>query len=507
MPSEPEKFSIDEIIDRLKQSSADEAQEQGELITRADGTQAVRVRKRKRRSQQPEKAVAGQQRRSRMIQVSAVLILLLAAALVFGSAIIYANSSSFREKIIRLIGDCSGAQVKLERLRINPARAVAGQVTLTWPEGNALRELAVRGASADIAPSSFFGNSLHGEEVSCSQGLLTVAVPKPGEPLRTGAALEGPSEVRFQRYAISKLQVRFGDPVLPLAWLEDSEASFQPNNAGGRPQLLLNRGVIHMLGWPKLRLDRSHIEFPVGELNIVGMRLLPENDNLGTIELTGAVSPYAIDQSSVLSVRLESFPLPEIAGTDMGRLVSGRISSVTVPTNTLSLQGAPDLTPVLTVTFQNPLASPVQIHHFPFITQLARAMEDNWFESPIFEEDAKGMLVRSGSSVTLEGLDFRNKDRMAVRGTLTVTKDRKLSGALRVGITPAMVASAPNRNLDLLAGPVEDGFRWFDLKIGGTSNAPTDDFLRLLEAAKSKTERTAPASRRPSDFDSLTTPE
>ena len=49
-PSEPEKYSIDEMIDRLKNPPDEEPIEKGELVTRADGSQAIRVRKRKRRS-------------------------------------------------------------------------------------------------------------------------------------------------------------------------------------------------------------------------------------------------------------------------------------------------------------------------------------------------------------------------------------------------------------------------------------------------------------------------
>ena len=102
-PSEPEKFSIDEIIDRLQHPPDEEPLREGELVTREDGTQAIRVRRRKRRTCQPQKAELKHRRRIRMIQVSAVLVVILMAAFAFGSAIIYANSTPFREKIMRMI--------------------------------------------------------------------------------------------------------------------------------------------------------------------------------------------------------------------------------------------------------------------------------------------------------------------------------------------------------------------------------------------------------------------
>lgn len=50
----PDQYSFDEIMERLKKShGADLGPDDGELVTRADGTQAIRIRKRKRRSHQP----------------------------------------------------------------------------------------------------------------------------------------------------------------------------------------------------------------------------------------------------------------------------------------------------------------------------------------------------------------------------------------------------------------------------------------------------------------------
>jgi hypothetical protein len=507
-PSEPEKFSIDEIIDRLKNPPDEEPLREGELVTRADGSQAIKVRKRKRRSHQPQRAEFKHRQRMRMIQVSAVLVVLMMAAFAFASAIIYANSAPFREKVVRMIGSSSGARVRLEQFRVNPARAVAGQLILTWPEGNALRELSVRGVSADISAASFLGKSLVGEEITSDQGLLSLAVPQPGEPLREVSAPVGPKLIRFNRYAIPRLQIRLGDPAQPVAWLQDSEGSLQPDNANGRSQLLLNRGVITFRGWPKTRLDRSHIEFRGNEIDIVGMRLLHESDNRGTMELDGTVTPYAFDRPSTLDVRLESFPISGVAGVEMERLVSGRISTVPTPkSNLLSLKFGSESETTLAVSFRNPSSWPMEIHGFPFLANLARVLEDNWFERPVFEADAIGALHRTDSAVTLRELDLQAKDRMAVQGSLTVTSDKQLSGEFRIGLAPAMVETCPNRRLDDLAGPAEKGFRWFTLKIGGTPTVPTDNFLQLLEAAKPKAGKPAAAAPGVPGFEELTTPE
>ncbi len=41
-PSDPEKYSLDDMMDRLKNRPDEEPIENGELITRTDGSQAIR---------------------------------------------------------------------------------------------------------------------------------------------------------------------------------------------------------------------------------------------------------------------------------------------------------------------------------------------------------------------------------------------------------------------------------------------------------------------------------
>lgn len=485
VPVEPEKFSIDQMMERLKNPPSEAPIEDGELVTRADGSQAIRVRKRKRRSRQPLKEQLRVQRRTRMIQVSAAVVLVLLAAFTIGIAIIYSNSAPFRENVVRMISQSSGARVELEQFRVNPTRANAGRIALTWPEGNTLRELSLRGATAVITPASFLGKSLTGEEVIASDGTLRLAVPQSGEPLRTFQPAAGPLPVRFNRYAISRFLVQIGDVVQPLILARDIEASFQPANENSRPLLLLNRGDISIRGWHKLKLDRSHIEFRGSEMDIVGMRLLHESDNRGFLDLSGTVSPYNPGNPSTLVVRMENFLLTGIAGPEMGELISGRVHSVTsLDSNQLTFTPDSDSAVSLAVSFTNSPTHTIGLGGFPFLASLARLLEDNWFERPVFDINATGTLRRSGQTVAFEDLDFEQKGRMILRGNLSMGADRRLTGQLRVGIAEAMVRTASNRRIDAMTGPAEDGFRWLNLTISGNAKNPSDNFLELLDSTK-----------------------
>jgi hypothetical protein len=482
-PSEPERYSIDDMMDRLKHRPSEESLADGELVTRADGTQAIKVRRRKRRSHQPHKEEKRIAMRARMIQVSGALILIMLGLLAAGGAIVYGNSAPFRKALLSKITSASGAAAELQQFRMNPASANANLVVLKWPKGNVLSELNVRGVRAEIRPSSFLGKAMVGEEIKSPEANLFLRVPDPAAPTREAVAT-APAAVRFKRYATSKLNVVCGDPSAPLLRMFESDASFEPDSAGGRPQLLLNRGHLSLPGWPKLNIDRAHIEFRGPEIDIISLRFRHETDLRGRFEITGTVLPYQNDRPSSLAVEIETYPLAGIAGPELGKLFSGRIDTLSsAKSNYLTF--APGANPQgnLTVDFRNSLGDPLEISGFPFLIGIAQILDDDWFERPVFESDATGTLRRANGNVTLGNLNMENKGRIAIRGTLAKTQSGSLAGKLEVGLADAMIKSSGNRRLQTMFGPNTDGFRWLGVAVSGSSTAPADDFRQQYEAA------------------------
>jgi hypothetical protein len=506
-PSEPEKYSIDEMMERLKNRPAEEANQGGELVTRADGSQAIRVRKRKRRSHQPHKEELKGNRRARMIQVSGALILLLLIVFAAGAAIVFANSAPFREGLVKKIAASSGAAVDLRQFRMNPTSANAGGMILTWPEGNILQDLTLRSIRAEVFPASFLGKSMVGEEVFSSEGTLNLRIPQAGKPLRETPPLAKEAlPIRFNRYAVSKFHVMLGNPGAPLIRMMNSEGSFYPENPAGRPQLLLSRGDITISGWPKLRMDRAHIEFRGTDMDVIGMRLRHDNDTRGSFELRGTILPYSPDKVSALAVKLESYQLAGITGPDFGRLFSGEIDSVSSATsNQLTFIPGPKPDSSLTVEFSNSITSTFEIKGFPFLSGLSLILDNKWFKQPIFDSDVSGVLRRAKGIVALGDLKIENKDYMAIKGAVAMAADGRLSGTLEVGVTEAMIESAKVNRLDAMFSPPAGGFRWITLKIGGTAALPTDNFKELFESSETP-EAAVPGQKIPS-FEELTQPE
>ena len=507
-PSEPEKYSIDEMMDRLKGGPA-ENPEEGELVTRSDGSQAIRVRKRKRRSSQPHKEERHRTRRARIVQVSAALVLVFVAAFAIGGAIIYANSSPFRDGLIRKIEKTSGATTDLQQFRVNPQTANAGNLALTWPDGNVLKSLSLRGLVAEIFPASFLGKSMTGEEVTIAYGLLALQIPKADAPLRNHPAPEGASAIRFNRYRAPVLDITLGDPNAPVIKLAKTEGSLSPENVNGRPQLTLYQGNLAIDGWPKLRMDRALIEFRGSEADIIGLRVLHETDDRGALVFSGTVAPYKPGQRSTLTVKLDAFQLSGLTGPALGSLFTGQIDSLpTAASNQLSFLPTEKPSPTLDLTFRVSPTSKIEVHRFPFLFALAQTLDDDpWFEHPVFEGDAGGVLHREGGVISLRNLNLESKGRLALRGEISMAANQTLSGNLQVGLAEAMIADAPTSRLKSMFGPPKEGFRWLTLKIGGSATAPSDNFKELFStAAVAPRESAAPADSEGSTFEELTRP-
>ncbi len=442
-----------------------------------------------------------------MLQVSGALILLMLALFGAGFAIAFANSTPFRDGLVKKITSASGAEVELQQFRMNPTSANANSLTLSWPDGNVLGKLALRGINAEISPVSFLGKSMVGADVSAAEGTLTLRVPEEGKPARK-ISPDGTPPIRFSHFSTPTFHLVAGEPGTPnILHLRDAEASFVPQNATERPQLLLNRGAISIPGWPKLRMDRSHIEFRGNETDIIAMRFKHESDNRGSFEVSGTFTPFTIDRPSTLDVRCDSFRLSGLVGEEIGRLFSGRIDTVgAAETNQLTFTPASGLVSSLTLsaTFRNSISSPFEVTGFPFLFGLAQTLDDEWFGHPVFESEIRGILRRAEGSLAIDNLNLENNGRMAIRGNISMTPDRRLSGQLEVGVAEGTIEATKNLRLESLFSRPRHGFRWLTLKIGGTANSPTDNFKEQYDGTTVQD-----ASRQPDaipSFEDLTRP-
>ena len=488
VPSEPEKYSIDEMLERLKEKTSETPTGvEGEWVTRADGTQAVRVRKHKRRTEQPQREQARRSRRIRIIQVSVVLVGVLLAGLVTVGAYVYANTVPYRQSITRAIAQCVGAEVEFKGFRVSPASANVESVGLAYPEGNMVKSILLHGVSAKISLFSLLQTSLCGEEVFGRDGTLVLQAPLADRPVFATADESAHIPVQFDRINVAKFNILAGDPARPALKINATEASLRFNQAGNDMALHLYRGNLQLATWPAFEIDRAVMGFNGAEIVLSGLRLVDSQPKRGILELAGTIRPFATDTPSILAVKLQNFNLGMLLGQEFSDLINAKIDSRVVSSadaNYLSFLPGSGASVDLDVAFKSTLASPVNIKGFPFLFSLVRALNDTWYENPIFVEEVTGVIHCKNSKVELHELKLESKSRLAIKGNMVTGADKSLSGTLEIGIPASVVELSQNPQIDSMLGPLRDGFRWLTLELSGTLAHPDDDFARLYAAAK-----------------------
>ncbi len=480
---EPEKYSIDEMMERLKSKPQDSEPVEGELVTRADGSQAIRVRKRKRRSRQPHKEQEQRAKRLRTIRLTVGLAGALAVAVAAAVLIVYANSSPYREGVIAKTTAATGAQVGLRQFRVSPVAANAAAAKFEWPAGSPLDSLEMQSVEASIHPSSFFGKSWTGEELRSRQAHLVLRRPVAGEAVAFQPEEPASGTVDFDRVTSPRFRLTMGDPSQPALDLRDAEATFYPTGGSGLPQFQVARGELTIPGWPKFRLDRAFMEFRGPEVDISRVMLLAPDDSKGTLLLSGVVAPMVSDRPSTLAVKAENFPFAALAGKETGALVAGRIDTrEAANSNFLTVPPAGEAA-AMQLAFRPSLNDSLVLGNFPFLTVLSKLLNDKWFEFPEFDSNAAGTLRRQGQAVRIGDLALVSKGRMAVGGEIHVAPDLTLGGTLEVGLADAVVAAAEDPRLAEVFWRSEEGFRWASITLSGTAAMPADDFLKVLDGA------------------------
>lgn len=507
--SEPEKYTIDEMMDRLK--GRDTSDNSPELVTRSDGSQAMKVKKRKRRTNQAVNEETKRNSRIQVAQIAGFFVLLVLLGIAAGISVLYANSSSFRASLLSKLEDSSGAKVSLIQFRMNPATANAARAVMEWPESNALASLDLTAITAKVAPASFLGKTFTGEEITAGSGILSLRAPGGSNPSpKTPGAKEG-SSVIFQRYSVPTMNIVFGKASGGHRALNNTEASFFPTKIAGQGEIRLQGGLFEFDAWPPVELDRSYIKVRNGTFDIQSLRFVvpkaPNDRKLdkGYIDFSGNLNPLEIGATHTLEAKAEDLRLPFLLGTDLGRFFLGSVDTVEAPeSNFLTFSPDSPESATLELALTNSVKSRIDLGGLRFLSQLSEILNDRWYEFPNFDSSVNLVVKRKAGKAVLEDIDFVSRGRMALRGSIANGEAGAISGTLRVGIPESIVSAKRNKGLQLLFGVAQDGYRWADVKISGTSAIPDDDFREIYQKA-GEVPASAPAApdKVPDKFDDL----
>ena len=470
------------MMERLKGGKPSETPANGELVTRADGTQAIRVRKRKRRSEQPKREELKRLKRTRAMQIGGVLASLIVLTLIIGGAFVYTNTAPYRKRLSDAISQHLGANAEFKMFRVTPVSANADAVTLNWQNGGFLKEVKLRGVTARLSPLSLFGRALTGDELMAREGEIILQTPAPAKSAASDNP-DGVTAVSFDRAVISKLNLCFGDPAAAAFMITGTEASLSVVENKSWQSLNLHRGSLPLHGWPPLRIDRALMDIQPAGTDIIGLRLMDSLSPRGDLDLAGSINTLTPEARSTLSVKLRTFNLADLLGPEIGTLINLRLDTRDVPdSNYLAFPAANPAEAELAIAFTNSLSSSNSLTGLRFLAFLARSLDDSYYEKPEFDE-ATGMIRRKADVIEFSELHLERKNNICVKGNFSVAADKTLSGTLEIGLPDTVIGLSENPKLEAIFSPESNNFRWVKVKLSGTLARPADDFAETYDAA------------------------
>lgn len=470
-PEKAENYSLDEMVAALKGRDREKDGE-GELVTREDGTTVRRVRKRKRRSQQPEKAKAEKKARKMIfLQLAGLLTLGLLLGGYFAYVFIRFNSSSFAANVEKNVTELVGAETKLDRLSVTPTGATAKNLTMEWGAGSFIKRLRLVDLKADTRLSDFVKVRLRGVDVGARQGELLLQNP-------TEAVMELPEidpkahAHAFELYYCQSLAVLFGED--PFARIKGTDAAFRHLNNSGY-QVILNRGELELAGWSVLPISNATFTFRPGAVELAQLKLADPEGRGGEATLSGTV-PLDRESEYQLFLTATDYPLENLLGKDLEAILGGRFTtSQGVVKGTVSEKEPTSIV----VPFD---AHEVSMSKLPMWTALDELFPDEGFLSPEFPDAATAVFQWSPSGVGVRSLKLRNASRLKLDGDIAVDRKGLLVGNLVLSINRGILGKQPlfTDNPGLETNSEDTGFARINIKLGGTVQAPTDNFREVL---------------------------
>lgn len=507
---EPENYSIDDMMDRLRSRGEGGRDGQAELVVREDGTQVYRMRKRKRRTRQPKKEKERRQQRFRVAQVVVGVGLVAVSGLALLGSILYLNSAAHQSSVVERIRTWTGAEPQLTRFQMSPVRVSAGSVDLTWPESSMLRSLKLNEVRADLRISSIFGGAWKGSEMVAANGGTLVLQQAVGSAAPASPGREG--EVPFQfRYRSPNFTVLMGAGDAPAARLQSTEVSIAVLDAAATTaNLQFEGGTLNVMDWGSFGLNFASFQIEPAGTRLTTMRLAPATDAKGEIEIFNPQQvPLSFDSGEAeMAVRVDRVPFSSLVGEAFGKWLSATVETREGGENgTLLFKAGKSPSISYRIPFHATATSESAASQLPLFGILAEEVGEPWYRSPTFDLGFSGTAVRNRASGGIEDLSLEARGRLMITGQVMADAAGVLDGTLEVGLPVSALsgASVPFRAVFLRK---EGGHAWATVRVSGSGLKPSDD---LQEQITQATATASPASGgkegMEDEFRDLSTPE
>ena len=473
-----DQYSLDEMMKALREKERAK-DEEGEVVTRSDGSVARKVKRRRRRSDQPEKASPEKEKKNLLFKVTMVACLFFALFLVGFFIILSHNSKSHREGLEKTASEWTGAEVDLQAYKRLPFSLNAKALHLTWPESSYLRELSFSKIDGDANFTSFLGARLGGLQIGGATGKLVTGMPRVKGTVGHSFE-EADFPFTFDQYYCQALDVIFGKST--QLGLRGVSASLRhiPNEGN---QLTIDQGTMMLEGWKPFPISSGLMRFRDGVIDLKSLSLdPPESDDTlltSSLKLSGLI-PLKRGEKVRLKAETAQFSLSGLIGERLARFFSGAV--IESHGEILYTMGEDELDEVV-IRFS---ADQVRLSNLPFLGHLAelfpdRQLEELKFGSGLTGSAITGVLRVRPEGIAIENIEMAQKGNLRFRGGIVISKAGNIGGKVALSINRVFFASNELLvNSPLLRGTESTGYVKVDFRLGGTLAKPSDTFASEL---------------------------
>lgn len=476
---EKEQYSLDEMMKALRNKER-EKEAQGEVVTRSDGSVARKVKRRRRRSEQPDQVTPEGEKKRLLVKVviGATLILFLFLAVLF--LILKQNSKGHRDHLAQQASDWSGAEVELKGLKRMPFSVSIKEGNFEWDESFYVRKLSLNNIKGDVRFLNYLGARPSGLQLGGGKGQLILAMPAAARGESGGPLDEEDFPFDFDQYFCDSLDVLFGNDA--AIGFSDVGAIFSYVGGDGY-QVTLEEGSFRVDGWEEFPVSKAIMRFKDGVLSLKPLSLkhpIEDGTKLASdLELSGEIL-LEDGKESTLDITTEKFPMGSLIGKQLSRFFSG---SVVSSTGKVHFKVGDDYFDEVVIDIK---ANSAKINRLPFLANLHALFPEHNLDNLEFHEGITnspitGTVRVKRGGVALENFELSEKGKISLKGSLGVANDGRIGGQIKIFINRFYLSSQDRfKSSPHLVGSDTTGLVSFSFDVGGTVEQPTDTFLQVI---------------------------
>lgn len=463
------------MMRKLKSSSNQKQSgipEEGERVIREDGSVAIKVRTKKRRSVQTKKTQENKSNKGKLILLAVFIGLLLFSCIIFFILLGYFNGNRFKSQVAETIVNASGAEVELGSLNISPTSAISSNIDLKWSgEDTLLKSLTLTKISADYGVLAFVGGGWGASALGIAKADLVIEMGENNPRLNTSPVR--PVDFKFNLYQCSELNVDFGKYSL---WnFKNGSVSYRVSDQN--KQFSLDSGDFTVPKFGKFKLQTGIVSFAANEAQVY--LDLKSEEQLGSLNVDGTVG-YTDASLLDLKMELRNYPLRDWIDPRARRFLNGKIHTA---------KGALEmkLGDMESLDIEAEITSKMMsITDFDFIKTISEHLQEEYYLRPDFMTESTMKVKWAKNRIEFTDIDFLQIDQMRIQGNFTIDEGDQLSGTFKVGIPITVIA----RNTGVVLKKVfkeDDGEHiWATVTISGDVANPKDNLSEMIQAESSK---------------------